>query len=147
MVTLSPNGYTRVLRRYSPRRRHRIHPIPPGIQPSGFPRRIDTPHLGRCGQHGTDTQRDGDGDRSQRDRCLDRHPAPVTTKRTRIRPYPRRGRYTPVFNALSMIFVKASGILSPVTTPYSTAPNAAAAIVPIAYSVAVVSPHARTDLH
>ncbi len=34
-----------------------------------------------------------------------------------------------------MIPVKASGMLSPVTTVYRTAPKAAAAMVPIAYSV------------
>ncbi len=55
--------------------------------------------------------------------------------------HPRR--YTVVFKARSMIFVNASTIESPVTTPYSTAPNAAAAIVPMAYS-AVLMPSSST---
>lgn len=119
MVTLSTNGYTRVLGRYSPRRLQRVRPIAPGDQSSGFPSRIDATHLGRCRHYGTDTQGDSGGNRSQRDRRLDRHTAPLATERTSARTGPRRviGRYTPVFNALSMIFVKASGILSPVTTP------------------------------
>ncbi|AJW42297.1 hypothetical protein NY08_4295 [Rhodococcus sp. B7740] len=37
-----------------------------------------------------------------------------------------------MFNAPSMIPVNAVTMLSPVTTVYSTAPNAAAAMVPIA---------------
>jgi len=40
-----------------------------------------------------------------------------------------------VFNARLMMFVNALTMESPVTTVYRIAPNAAAAMVPIAYSV------------
>src|SRR5699024_2822007 len=112
-----------------------VAPPRPGDRrdPRPFPRGVDEPDLGehRAGPGGGHRQdHDERGDPQGR---LHRHRALVPRRGGRL-PGPPRHHHTEVLRACSMIPPSASGIESPLTTVYRTARNAAAAMVPTAYS-------------
>jgi hypothetical protein len=102
-------------------------------QPRGLARCVHAPNLHR---HGREARKAQDQDHDQRrngERRLDRDTARIVGQ-------------TLVFNARVMMLVSALTIESPVTTVYRIAPNAAAAIVPMAYSTVDIPDSSTTSI-
>ncbi len=67
-------------RSYPPRRRHRIRLITASSQPGRFASGVDTAHLRRRREQGTDAQHHRKHDGSERDRRLNRYRTPIVTE-------------------------------------------------------------------
>lgn len=125
-ISLAAHLNRRVGRPDAPSRTDRADLITPGHQPRGLTRGVDTSHLGRHRGDTADRKRENSDQRSNRQRGFDgAEPA--------IGQFPLTDQ-TLVASARLMMLVSALTIESPVTTLYRIAPNAAAAMVPTAYS-------------
>jgi hypothetical protein len=90
-------------------------------------------NLHRHGREPRKAQHQNHDQRRNGERCFDRDTARIVGQ-------------TLVFNARVMMLVSALTIESPVTTVYRIAPNAAAAIVPMAYSTVDIPDSSITSI-
>lgn len=109
---------------------HRGAFVAAGGQPGGLAGGVDAAHLHRDSADTGQAQHQHDDERGDAQRRLNGARAGTAG-------------YTLVLSARPMMLVSADTMESPVTTAYSTAPNAAAAMVPMAYSIVDV----YTSLH